>query len=424
MIERSAPLPMRINILISHMVSSREYGLTPFAAPVPLPASRIRTLSLAGAPSDVLNILNRLSSPSPLESLSLTLISTGHPIDLPKSLYGGDAPHLRRLTVCSRGSIHAPLWLLAGITHFTHNLCASLDDLVRMLEAMPQLEELCIGRIFGHSDETDPHKSLPPRCATTLPHLSLLSIRDRIPQSFLILSSCIDGPPTLRRHFFWKDESGMWPLWDWTLEALQPFVPVDSALCTNDGGLRIAQICGHECNSFEVWSRTYSERASTTAREDALFLLHVEWPYRDPDDSSFPNPSLFFSSAAHIEDLTIAPEPGIEGGGTTCESETDSLVLVERWTELLTDLPSAKTLRLHRGSYGCILVLRALSASKDPILPHLQRVVVVNSTVYSAAPTHPDGVSEAGSGCSVASPIFVQANVGTELMEAMRGRSG
>ncbi|KAF8260508.1 hypothetical protein EI94DRAFT_900234 [Lactarius quietus] len=121
MIERSSPLPMHIDIVVDHMVIGSD-GLKPPAAPEPLPASRIRTLSLAGFPTDVLKVLNRLCSPSPQESLNLTLISIGSPIDLPESLYGRDAPHLRRLTICSNGSVRAPLWLLAGITHFTNNL--------------------------------------------------------------------------------------------------------------------------------------------------------------------------------------------------------------------------------------------------------------------------------------------------------------
>ncbi|KAF8267424.1 hypothetical protein EI94DRAFT_1730491 [Lactarius quietus] len=425
MIERSAPLPMRVHFLVGYS-SIETYRL---AASELLSASRMRTLSLAGYPNNVLDILNRICGPSPLESLSLRFPDMGGPIGLPGSLYGGDMPHLRRLTFNTMGYIRAPLWLLAGITHFTHNSCASLDDLIRMLEAMPQLEELCIGRNFGHQNEPDPHphERLPPRhTLTTLSRLSLLSIRDRIPQSFLILSSCIDAPPTLRRHFFWKDEAETWPRWDWTLEALQSFIPGDSTLGANDGGLRIAQICGHECNSFEVWSRTYSERASAGAREDALFLLHVEWSDRDPDDSSFPNPSLFFSSAAHIEDLTIAPEPRIEGGGTASESETDTLIIVERWTEMLTDLPSVKTLRLLRGSYGCVSVLRALSDSQAPILSHLKGVIVVNSAIHSesAAPACLPDSGKAGAGCSVICREFVQANVGMELMRAVRGRSG
>ena len=131
-----------------------------------------------------------------------------------RSLYGRDAPYLRRLTFDSDAYICVPLWLLANITHFTNNICVSLDHL-EMLKAMPQLEVLCIVRMFNCRDSEDPHEdsSLPP--STKLPRLSLLSICDCIPNSFLMLSSCIYGTPALRRHFFWKywhdcDKSSSW----------------------------------------------------------------------------------------------------------------------------------------------------------------------------------------------------------------------
>ncbi|KAF8260507.1 hypothetical protein EI94DRAFT_1789931, partial [Lactarius quietus] len=161
---------------------------------------------------------------------------------------------------------------------------------------------------------------------------------------------------------------------------------------------------------------------SAAARQDALLLLHVEWFSKGSFNSGFStgNVSLFFSCPAYIEDLTITPETMTRGGNTASMGETGVLVLVEQWTKLLTHLPSVRTLRLLRGGYGCVSVLRALSASKDTILPHLQRVIIVNFSMYFA---HPDG-GEASAGWSVIRSKFVQANVGTELMEAVRGRSG
>ncbi|KAN0140540.1 hypothetical protein V8E53_001749, partial [Lactarius tabidus] len=396
MIERSSPLPMHIFIYISdpHWQEETRYGFNPLAASELLSTSRIRTLSISGRPVNILNVLRCLCNPSMLESLCLRLPDPGDPVEIPESLYGGDAQHLRRLTFDSGANIRVPLWLLANITHFTNNICVSLDHLLEMLAAMPQLEVLCIVRIFSYRDLADTHEDLPPPPHTKLPSLSLLSIHDRIPNSFLMLSSCIEGPPTLRRHFFWQDDYDTWSSWAWSLTILEPFVPGDSTPGANDGGLRVAQTCGHECDSFEMWSRTYSEcaRPSTAAREDALFRLRVEWSGRDPVDSCFPTPSLRFSHAAHIEDLTVAPETGIEGTGCSSESDVDTLIIVERWTELLTDMPSVKTLRLRRGSCAGVSVLRALSASEGSILPHLQRVIVTNFSIHSGAPARPDGM--------------------------------
>ncbi|KAF8267427.1 hypothetical protein EI94DRAFT_1325615 [Lactarius quietus] len=290
-----------------------------------------------------------------------------------------------------------------------------------MLDAMPQLEALCIQRTISNRNLMV-ISDIPSLPTPTIPRLSLLSIRDCQPLTSLSLSSYIKAPPTLRRHFFWKDEFREWPNWTGTLKALQPFIPGDSKLGANDGGLRIAQICGHECGSFEMWSRTYSESASTAAREDALLLLHVEWFSKSngPFNTGFSNVPLLFTVPAYIEDLTITLETITGGGGTASMSETEALIPVERWTKLLTNKPFVRTLRLLRGCYGCVSVLRALSASEDTILPHLQRVIIVNFAIFSA---HPDG-SEASAGWSVIRSKFVQANVGAELMEVVRGRSG
>jgi hypothetical protein len=429
MIERSSPLPMSIIILVGDAYMPVEpYGFNLLTASELLSTltSRIRTLSLVGHTTGVLHVLNHLHRPSPIESLTLSRLDLGGPVDLPESLFGGDAPHLRRLTFDTDAYIRVPLWLLANITHFTNNICIALYLLHKMLEAMPQLEELCITRIFIYPNSTDIDDDLRLFPLTKLPRLSLLSIRDQFPNSFLVLSSWIDGPPTLRRHFFLQDDYDMGSSWARSLRALQPFIPGDSTLGSSDGGLRVAQICGHDCKSLEMWSRTYSESASTVSREDALFLLCVEWPDRNPVNSRFPTLSLHFSHAAHIEDLTVtvSPETGIEGASSASESEADALIIVERWMELLTDMSFVKTLRLHCSSCASASVLRALSASEGSILPHLQLVIVINLSVHPGDAVSPDGTDEAGGGRSVAGRNFLQENVGPELVEAVNSRPG
>jgi hypothetical protein len=433
MVKRSAPLPMTIIIIVNDVrVPVQPYGVNSLAALELLSTSepRIRTLGLQGRPADVLNVLNRLCRPSPLGLLRLSLLNRGGPVDIPESLYGGDAPHLRRLTIDSDACIRMPLWLLSNITHFTNNRCVSLDHLLEALQAMPQLEVLCIVRLWDCPDSAD-LDNLPRLPRTKLPRLSLLSICDRIPNSFLILSSWIDGPPTLRRHFFWEDDFYLMNRVTWSLRTLLPFIPSDSTAGANDGSLPIAQICGYKSmsrpESFETWSRTYSESASTAAREDALFLFKTTCTGRNSFDAWFPHPSLCVSSAPYIEDLTIAKETHIDGARI---DETDALNVVMRWVEVLINMPSVKTLRLHLGTYSSVSVLRALSMSQGPmvsglkILPHLQRVIITNSAVHSAAPTRPNGGGEAGAGRSVAGRKFVLMNVGPELMEVVKERSG
>ena len=105
---------------------------------------------------------------------------------------------------------------------------------------------------------------------------------------------------------------------------------------------------------------------------------------------------------------------------------TDPLTITEKWQELLAELPSVKVLRLRNSDTACTSVLEALSTSAKPLLSYLHKLIVVNSAVHFTPPALPDDVrvAGAGAGCSAASRNFVQANVGVELVEAVRGRSG
>ncbi len=301
---------------------------------------------------------------------------------------------------------------------------------------------LCIAHILNEWDDKDAPEQAPlPRAV--LPRLSLLSFRDNTPRRLVILSSRIDAPPTLRRHLFWR--AWLIPGWEpWAnmIMAVQAFVPHDSAPGIDDGGLRFAQVTGGPVSgSFEVWSRTGSESASADAgafaREDALFLFRVEWQrFRVVvPDGEGPLDELrpFFHLAslcahlrtARVVDLAAAPEVSRDiERGTDVHDAPDVVV---QWQALLAALPSVKTLRLHRGSPACLSVVRALSTSAG-LLPHLQKVFMVQSTVRhaaaSAARQGDIGTADADAGSTLAGRKFVQANVGAELVEAVSGRSG
>ncbi|KAH9023097.1 hypothetical protein EDB85DRAFT_1992709 [Lactarius pseudohatsudake] len=439
MVERSAPLPMRINM---HIRPFFHGGHESLAASELLAASKIRSLRLSGHPADVLEVLNRLCSPSPLVSLSLWVTRMGEPVDLPEAMCHRDTPHLRRLTFETPACIRAPVWLLAGVTHFTTSASVSLHELLLPLQAMPQLQMLRVVQLLNERDDQDAPEQVPlPR--VVLPRLSLLSFCDNTPRRLVIISSRIDAPPTIRRHFFWRVflVPG-WEGWGDMFTAMQAIIPTDSAPGIDDGGLRFAQVTGgHEQGSFEVWSRAGPENARANAGpfpcEDALFLFRAEWQRLRvfiPDGEGTIDELLpFFHLAnlcahlrtARIVDLAVAPETStaIEHG-TGVQDAPD---VVERWQALLAALPSVKTLRLHRGSPACLSVLRALSSSAA-LLPHLQRVFVVQSTVRYATTSdaRPGGIRIYGvdANSAMASRKLVQANVGVVLVEVVSERSG
>ncbi|KAI9432479.1 hypothetical protein H4582DRAFT_2102290 [Lactarius indigo] len=435
MIERSAQLPMRIDMRIRPCFAD---GIESSAASELLLISpRIRSLRLSGYRADVLSILDHLSSPSPLEALDLWVMAYASDyVDLPVALFGGKTPHFRHLKFETTARVRAPPWLLAGITHFTTSAVFSLHEFLGVLQLMQQLEVLRLVTIFGPWRVTGPPEQVP-LLRVALPRLSLLFFRGNNPSDFVVLSSRIDAPPTVRRHLSWKVEAvSSWGQWNTMFAATQAFIPGDSALGTSDGGLRVAHVVGgYERGSFEMWSRTYSESASKAAREDALFLFHFDWSPSVADSRSedsptaYPCPSFLLESlcvhlrTAPIEDLTIAYETAIEVTGAVGEPATDAPDVAAQWRALLTALPSVKTLRLRGGNPACVSVLSVLSASEDPLLPHLQRVFVFHSAIHSPSPTPKDGLGVAGAGHSVASGKFVQADVGAELVRAVSGRS-
>ncbi|KAH9040724.1 hypothetical protein EDB85DRAFT_1925116 [Lactarius pseudohatsudake] len=419
MMERSAPLLMRIDILVGIGPNLRNGLLAASARELLTTTSRIRTLRLSGCPDDIVSVLGRLRSPSPLESLSLRLTAyNGQSVDLPKAFFGRKAPNLRYLTFeKSPTCINAPGRLLTRITHFTTSASTELFELLKALCSMPLLEVLRIEHIYDVWDDTDPPLRVPLR------RLSLLSFYDTTPRRLVILSSRIDAPPTLRKQLFWQKGD----IWSWNhlanmFRAVPALVPPDSAPGIDDGGLRVANVTGGpERGSLSVWSGSV-----VSAREDALFLFRVSWSgssfdSRVNDLSARPNTLSFFFLArlcahlrtARIEFLSIVPRTAIDTWHVFSASDA-----AEQWKALFIALPSVKTLCLY-SSPECVSVLRVLSVFVDPLLlPHLQSIFVIHCTVHcAAAAAPPDSVGATGASTH-------EVNVGTELVEAVSARSG
>jgi hypothetical protein len=302
-----------------------------------------------------------------------------------------------------------------------------------MLNARPQLETLHLVRRYDELYDTNaPRRVL--QSHAMLPRLSRPSFRERddILYRLMTLSSHIDAPPTLCRHIYMY----LFPGWEWNANiftTMQTLVPHNSAPGVDDGGLRVAQVAGGLASgTFEVRSRTYSESAhahpSAFARENALFLLRIEWS-RIYDRSSDER-CRFFRIAklcghlciARIEDLTTGPDITDRG----MSDVLDAPVVVVQWQALLFALPGVKTLRLHRGGFASLSLLRALSASAS-LLPLLQTVFVVQSAVrYASASTA--GIGNVNTGAAAGSAIVsyksVKVPIGAELVGALNGRSG
>jgi hypothetical protein len=410
MMERSAPLPLHVDIRISCSSSTNSSwssfadGFHPLAASELLfVASRIRTLRLAGLRSDILHVLNRLRSPSSkLESLSLSIYDGGGPpVSLPGSLFGGNdraAPSFRRLTFATDTCINAPLWLLGGITEFTTGADVTLLELLETLQAMPQLQILRVQHCRAVWEQDVAGAEAAPLRIVTLPHLRLIAFRDTTPRRFVLLIPRIDAPPTVRRHLFWRSWAvASWERWLGMLDAMRAFIPRDSAFGARDGGLRAARVRGGPARgSFAVWSRSAS---SEGGEEDALFKFRIDWkgsPVDPRGETLFEHSSPFFHlgrlctqlPVMCVSDLTIEPEPEPDGGTEIMSTSTI------HWESLLRALDSVQSLRLHGGDRlglgkgieisSPLLHTVASASDSETLLPHLQHLHIVQCDVRRA----------------------------------------
>ena len=423
MMERSSPLPVHVDIRISSSSTNSSSspsstavdGLHPLAASELLfVASRIRTLRLAGLRTDILHILNRLRSPSSqLESLTLSIYdSGGPPVSLPISLFGGNnkAPNLRRLTFATDTCIRAPLWLLGGITEFTTGADVALPELLETLRAMPQLQILRVQHCRAAWGEDATAAEGPPLRSVTLPYLQLISFRDTTPRRFVLLILRILAPSTVRRHLFWRSWAVVnWERWSDMLISMRPFIPRDSVVGAQDGGLRVARVRGDPAQgSFCVWSRSASASGEAGKKEDALFLFQIDWMRSpvDPRATLLEHSSPFFHLSGlctqlpdmHVTNLTIEPEPEPElDREQVLMNDNDGAGIVSmptvHWESLLRGLESMQRLQLHGGNrHGGIVIVMSASGS-DTLLPHLQKLYIFQCDVRcSACPPPTDGV--------------------------------
>ncbi len=422
MMKRSSPLAVHVDIRINGNInSSSADGLHPLAASELLFAtSRIRTLRLSGLRGDILHVLNRLRSPSSqLESLSLSIYDGGGPsVLLPVSLFGGNdkaVPNLRCLTFATDTCISAPLWLLGVITEFTTGADMALPELLETLRAMPQLEILRVQHCRAVWDEDAAATEGPALRTVTLPHLRLISFRDTTPRRFVLLIPRIDAPPTVRRHLFWRLWAvASWERWSGMLDAMRAFIPRDSVFGARDSGLRASRVRGGPARGSFHSSPFFH-----------LGGLCSQLP------------------AMRVSDLMIEPEPEPEPEPKPEQavmSGHDAASMVH-WESLLRALESVQSLRLHgsegdRLGKGILSSLRAVvsDSDSDTLLPHLQKLYIVQCDVRCATQLPQDGVvlrnlkrfalPSGGHAGPVARDGGVGCGVGNEMVALVQRRVG
>ncbi|KAI9435034.1 hypothetical protein H4582DRAFT_2171895 [Lactarius indigo] len=176
---------------------------------------------------------------------------------------------------------------------------------------------------------------------------------------------------------------------------------------TPTGAVIIPRDSAPGSGSGDLWVARVISGSVVAAREDALFLFHINWQ-RSPvgphgGGSLLDHSTPFFHLAglcAHlhttrVEDPIIAPKSASPDAGG-CEKNASKDVVSEtpdvaaHWQTLLTALPLVQTLCLHCSGPACVSVLSVLASSASTLRPDLQKILVIQNTVRYAT-AQPDG---------------------------------
>jgi hypothetical protein len=226
--------------------------------------TRLRSLRLVGGRREVCTVLDALCAPTPLRSLTLSLLENGPPVILPETLFGGEAP-IRHINFTESCCIVAPPHLLRGVTHFASGENIPLPNLFDALRQMPALTHFTLQYYSYRSShwlETDvPHDLM-----VDIPHLTHLIVWASSPHFFVLLNEHLSLPKGVKRRLYLEagfvEGWGRWERWFDTFPSI-----IEAA-----NGLQYAKLYGGvERGSFCAWT------SMDPVGEDAEFYFNIYW---------------------------------------------------------------------------------------------------------------------------------------------------
>jgi hypothetical protein len=348
-------------------------------------SARVRTLRLDGPREDIQSLLSTLlRTPSPIHALSINipLWDLGAPFSIPESLFASCAP-IRTLSFSADRALHAPKWLLHGLTSFTTGGRVSFPDLLDALRQIPALERFTLLHCSPTWNESDVPLGVP----IPMDKLEEFVVCAESPRQFVLLAMQLAIPETARKKLAIRTLAAPgWGFWARWLEALPP-------LYSTHGGLQNILISGGPTRGcFRAWTDGPHD-------DMARFCFEMEWYGSPPAPDgvrAIELTSPFYRlhtlcdelKAARVSRIVIEGDPG------------RVVVPDDYWYHLLARLPAVEELWLYSGTADVLRSAFAPRGSFEPILQSLKRVYVVEGRITALKLENPGTASAPYSGPS------------------------
>lgn len=326
---------------------------------------RLRSLRLDGPREDIQSLLSILRTPSPVHTLSINipLWDLGGSFSVPESLFAFCAP-IRTLSFSADRALHAPQWLLRGLTSFTTGGRVSLPDLLDALRQISALERFTLLHCSPIWNESD----VPPGVPIPMDKLEEFVVCAESPRQFVLLAMQLAIPETARKRLAIRTLAAPgWGFWARWLEALPP-------LYSTRGGLQNILISGGPTRGcFRAWTDGPHD-------DMARFCFEMEWYGSPPAPDgvrAIELTSPFYRlhtlcdelNAAHVSRIVVEGDPG------------RVVVPDDYWYQLLARLPAVEELWLYSGTAEVLRSACAPRESVEPILQSLKRVFIVDGRI-------------------------------------------
>lgn len=366
--QRSKPLFLDVHLRVGRRdIDDRQVTMTAYAAVNILRGicHRIRSLRLDGPREHVQSTLLNLHTPSSLQSLSINipLWDLGAPFKIPDDVFAFEVS-VRSLSFSADRALHAPDWLLRGLTSFKTGGKVPLLDLLDALRQMPALRHFTLFKCTAVWDEAD----IFPGSLISMNRLEEFIVRTEHPRHFVLLATHLAIPDAARKrlavHTLAAPGSGAWTTW---LEALPPLYAARTR-----GGLQHIRISGGPTRGcFIAWTDECHD-------EMARFCFELRWNGSPPAQGGVRAIELE-SPFYHLHTLCDELEAG--GVRRVLVNGDPSRIVVAKgyWRQLLSRLPNVEELWLYPGTAEvlCSGCAPPGPESAERVLQLLARVYVV-----------------------------------------------
>ncbi len=388
--ERSRPLLLDVHLRVGRLDVDDRQVMTAYTAQVILRnvSPRTRSLRLDGPREHVRSAVIILRTAPPIPSLSLNLPpwDLGAPFSIPKDIFSSNAS-LRSLSFLAERALHAPDWLLQGLTSFKTGGKTPLLDLLDALRQMPKLEYFTLLECTAVWDENDIFSGAP----IPLNRLKEFTVCTGSPRHFVLLATRLAIPDAARKRLVVRTlvapGSGLWTPW---LQILPPLY----ASYTRGGLQNICISGGPKRGRFLAWT---DEPHDDMAR----FCFELEWnicPLAPGQVGASESTSPFYYLGTLCGELNTMGVRRVLVEGDPAHVA----VAIGYWHQFFAQLPSVEELWLYPGTAE---VLRSACVPRDAerVLQTLRRVYVVEGKL-SAEPRKLSGPT-ISSGSDLGGPL-------------------